>query len=1010
MAMSFKILIIAVALGTFGSCLRYPTHPNDVLSFKVLREGNGIISISPSDSILPKGTPITITAKADSGNIFIGFAGTYASTNAVLKFSLTQNTSITAQFRQISPDSALVAIPARNKTFTMGSSSKQTQEFETPQHRVTFTYDFFMDRCEITQKLYKTLMHGNPSTPSTETEAALATPISRVSWYDAVLFCNARSKSQGYDTVYTYTSICDKTIACPFFLENLSIHYTRFGYRLPTEAEWEFACRGGTTGDAYWSDASSLPDDYAWYFENSSSIANAGGQKKSNAYGLFDMCGNVAEWVADTLDNYTSSPRINPVSRISEGYSSPHRMPIKGGSFKQGTSYLRSAVRKGSYDTPAYSTMDDIGFRTVLGSFTPDTSHTPTKPPADTLGIKMVADNNSIAAFIGTSTIKIALIKKTSTTQTLHYIDFGSTGKTIQTLPDSCLVSHPAISPDGNTIAYSSQNRGNFRASTITIRPITQPSTATFITAPGENAQMPHFWVSPLSQDTSIIYTDGISSNNQGTWANEKTYKRAFSGGILTNALEILYTKGSYYAGLSKDGRFLGTSGPIAKLIDRQIGDTNIFYFLNPQNGQDTSTFEFEASITPSSTITDELMFLDTGYSKTSRLVGRPYKAGEIIFICNSKFWTTEHVSHFFVVPSGYCAWINPQWSNHPDFAIACSKSTRNDTHSLFIINLKDSTYLEIARGVGIQEPTLWIDPQKLPEFIDPYAQFAEYNIPVQTPSQVTYDQKLHLLWSRRTHITGAIFGSSPTWYGVNPQHIKNLNAINMSAFGSAPGNSVKLAQNYAFTQMPNLKTIIMQLDPGWMSFGFSGKPQINGIEDSKGYEFDKSNNFYKTGIPNAIQTKINSFEPSSWKEYDSSGFTINTIPSYGWGEAVVDKGDFSLSDTTVSTILRAIEALADTARMHSVHLLLIHFPENPRYAETHSIGRYGPSRSTYSQIVSWVHSIELSNPFVHFYDANNYGNHDFTDADALDANHLGSVGAVKISMRIDSIVGEFLK
>jgi formylglycine-generating enzyme required for sulfatase activity len=183
--------------------------------------------------------------------------------------------------------------------FVMGSpdSEQGRAANEGPQHGVVITKPFYMGVTEVTQAQYEAVMGTNPSAFK-----GPANPVDSVKWYETVHFCRKLSEMTG------------KAV------------------RLPTEAEWEYACRAGTKTRFSFGDSEGALGDYAWYMGNSGNKTQPVGRKKPNPWGLYDMHGNVAEWCADWYGPYSSEASTDPQavgdSRVSEG-----RRVVRGGAY-----------------------------------------------------------------------------------------------------------------------------------------------------------------------------------------------------------------------------------------------------------------------------------------------------------------------------------------------------------------------------------------------------------------------------------------------------------------------------------------------------------------------------------------------------------------------------------------------------------------------------------------------------------------------------------------------------
>jgi acetoin utilization deacetylase AcuC-like enzyme/formylglycine-generating enzyme required for sulfatase activity len=234
----------------------------------------------------------------------------------------------------------MVLIPEGD--FEMGSGHGRDEE--KPVHKVHLDA-FLMDRTEVTQEQYEKYKLPNPSRFKGPTQ-----PVEMIPWTKAAVFCNIRSKAEGLEPCYN-----EDTAECDF---------SKNGYRLPTEAEWEYACRAGTKSDYSYGDESRRSAEYAWFADNAEKKTHPVGQKKPNPWGLYDMHGNVAEWCNDIFakDAYKTSSDANP-----RGPRDGEMYVLRGGSWKGSAEVLRSYHRVA--ENPGFSDAclapDTMGFRCV---------------------------------------------------------------------------------------------------------------------------------------------------------------------------------------------------------------------------------------------------------------------------------------------------------------------------------------------------------------------------------------------------------------------------------------------------------------------------------------------------------------------------------------------------------------------------------------------------------------------------------------------------------------------
>ena len=181
-------------------------------------------------------------------------------------------------------------------------------------------------------------------------------PVQTVSWYDVVKWCNARSQKEGRTPVYTVGGVIYKSDQ----YDNVAVNASATGYRLPTEAEWEFAARGGTQSQGYEYSGGNDLNAVGWYYDNSGGGPKAVGTKAANELGLYDMAGNVWEWCADWYDKayYGRSPDADP-----RGPEAGEVRVTRGGSWRSTPENCRTTARVGADPT---ARLNYLGFRCAI--------------------------------------------------------------------------------------------------------------------------------------------------------------------------------------------------------------------------------------------------------------------------------------------------------------------------------------------------------------------------------------------------------------------------------------------------------------------------------------------------------------------------------------------------------------------------------------------------------------------------------------------------------------------
>ncbi len=352
-----------------------------------ITQGNQTIAVT-----MPAGTALTslvatFTTNGDGTSVTIGAA---TQTSGVTANDFTSPVTYTVHAQDSSTKSytvylhaaqAMVSVPA-GSSFSMGWDTPALED-AAPSHLVSSISAFSMGTTEVAWSIWKSVIdwataHGysfsNTGKKGSDASSTAADPVTLVDWFDAVKWCNALSEKEGLAPVYTTDGSTVYRMGEPSTITNANTIWANAGYRLPTEAEWEFAARyqngsAWTAGDQHSGyNLDSVLGNCGWYTVNSSYVTHPVGQKTGNSRGIYDLNGNVWEWCWDWYGTYTTaSPYTDPNTRGPD--AGTNRITRGGGWFTSNLAWLNTARRW--YKAPTATTVGtsgaalngDLGFR-----------------------------------------------------------------------------------------------------------------------------------------------------------------------------------------------------------------------------------------------------------------------------------------------------------------------------------------------------------------------------------------------------------------------------------------------------------------------------------------------------------------------------------------------------------------------------------------------------------------------------------------------------------------------
>lgn len=860
----------------------------------------------------------------------------------------------------------MVFVESRGMSVILGSNDENANVKESPEMTVKLDYSFFMDRHEVTCKSYNELVEKKRRRECDGDSL----PVTNVTYYDAVLFANARSKAKNLDTAYTYSSAEFDLSGNCILLENLDYHPERASYRLPSEAEWVFAARRGWNVKA------------GWNGENSDTRLHKVCEKSVNDFGLCDMEGNAKEWTGDWLGYFKDSVLTNFMG-ASDGGNLGERV-VKGGSFRDAPGAIKIYRRGDTYAVTSSTKANYVGFRLVYG---------PVLDPAWMNEEGAVSENEFFVessdedVFEKTGSYQTKLVFRNDINGNLVFVDFNDVRPVATEIVDSLDCYHPDISPDGTKIAFCTGMEGIQKKSSLYVRNLNGMG-AGLVKLDVESAAIPR-WRVLENGDTVIVYVDDAGDNSDmSTFNAAGTWQVPFSNGKFGKPQKIM--EGAFHGGISADGRLAVTG---SKKLRARLNDKDEVWY----NGEQA------CNVSLSKDGSGRTLFLDFGSETGRKFVGNRYATHQRILVVDSVGKLVQTVA----APKGF-VFDHSEWVGG-NLAVT-SLSNSNGAHKkLAIVDMADSSITTLVSGEELWHPCLWVGPRKLSvEGVDNDS-LGAYLFAGATDRMKILRYRMENYWRNRDSANVVVLGTSRSSNGIDSAYFsEKFKVMNLSYFWSCLTDTKNFFDRYIDGTVPRLKYLIVSLD---LDIIYFQEPENFFYQEYKtvpGFAYDENHGYWKDKDAFKIyeSTKNGRRDPA----YEGFGSNRSTefAKSSGWSENPEVVYDSMWMESLASRFKMQMEGLKEMAckgRENGFYVVAVIFPISPGFAKTGAFGRYGLQRSLVPSIMDTLKSWQKEIPSLVVFDENKMGAHDYTDDMVQDCDHLNRKGAAQLTTRLNALL-----
>jgi uncharacterized protein (TIGR02171 family) len=917
-------------------------------------------------------------------------------------------------------------------TINIGTNDKSFKANERPSMKVVLKYDFYMGVHEVTCGDYgKVAKETKLKTFKNCSNDSL--PITDITYYDVVLFANAKSKLEGYDTAYTYSkAVFDGEGHCTY-LEGISFHADAKAFRLPTEAEWIYAAtRAWDTGKS-------------WNNSNSGYKLHTVCSKDTNAAGFCDMAGNAMEWVNDWMGAFRDTTITNYVG-APDGGNMGERV-VKGGCYTSSEKELNPYSRGDVYTVTSSTRAEYVGFRLAFGNI-PNALWMGDNGISQTSIITPLAGNETVKGITGSYNMKLAF--RNDVSGNIAIIDYLNGISSVKEITKGIDAYHPEISPNGKWIAYCTGFEGVSSKSTVYVQSLEEKSTIP-IKLDVEKAVIPR-WRILETGDTAIVFVTYAGNNkDEASFKAASTWQVTFAGGKFGKPQKLF--DGAYHGGISEDNSLAVTG---ARLLRAHVDGRDIVWY----NGEQA------CNVSLAMDRSKRTAFLDFGGQTGKNFVGSNYNTHQRILIADSTGTLIQSIQ----APSGY-TFDHTEWTtDNTKTNIVATLTNINGAHTkIVLVNPLDSSVTDLAEGEELWHPNLWVKKKAVKQSssssanssssaifsssstetssssssereicssseiiissnsedvissssetitpLDPNFELdldsagIYYTTTGGSSSAIFWRYKMEFIWQYKDIANTIVLGSSRAYDAINPLLITPpFYAINLAVHGNTIGGDYKILTNYILPHIKEAKVIITSIDIDRWNIVQASFFESD-YKSYPGYIYDQNHNYWKGGYPDGL-AEATYDSPGETGQSDvnrpTRGFAAQK--NHGWGEPSIGQDSTWINkfsnefDKNFNVLVEMIELCLQK----NIILIGVITPQNPRYKETGAFGNGGLLRSQAPELIKQITDLNSLYPNFILMDENKMGNHDYTDDMAFDSSHLSRKGAEQLTSRLDSLI-----